>query len=141
MHIYICENKTNTMEYNRSNKSVHLINYHIVWCPKYRRKLLVGKLKTRLEEIIKDVAYEKRCKIIALEVMPDHVHLFVSSEPNIAPFSILKALKGRSSNLLRKEFPDLRKMPSLWTRSYFVSSAGNASSETVQKYIENQWTK
>ncbi len=129
------------MEYNRSSKSVYLINYHIILCPKYRRGLLVGKLKKRLEEIIKDVAYSKRCNIVALEVMPDHVHLLVNSEPNIAPFSIVKALKGRSSNILRKEFPELLKMPSLWTRAYFVASAGNASSETIQKYIENQWTK
>ncbi len=129
------------MEYNRSSKSIYLINYHIVWCPKYRRGLLVGKLKKRLEEIIKDVAYAKRCKIIALEVMPDYINLLVNSEPNIAPFSIVKALKGRSSNILRKEFPELLKMPSLWTRSYFASSEGDASSETIQKYIENQWTK
>ena len=127
--------------YKKHNKTVYLCNYHVIWCPKYRRKLLVGDIKNRLEEIIKDALYEKGCEIISLEIMPDHVHLLVSGNPKIAPFEIAKAVKGRSSGILRKEFPFLMKMPTLWSRSYFVSTVGNASSATVKKYIERQWDK
>jgi len=102
---------------------------------------LVGKVKTRLEQIINEVAKEKEVGVLALEVQPDHLHLFVSSHPNIPVHNLIKAFKGRSSNLLRKEFPELLKLPSLWTHSYFVSTAGNVSSETIQKYIEAQSTK
>jgi len=114
------------------------MNYHLIWCPKRRKKVLTGYIKTRLEQIIKDVATEKNIKILALEIMPDHLHLFVSSHPNIPVHNLIKAFKGRSSNLLRKEFPELLKLPSLWTHSYFISTAGNVSSETIQKYIEAQ---
>ena len=129
------------MEYTHNNKSVILINYHIVFCPKYRRKLLVGAVKKRLEELMKDVARDNGWEIISREVMPDHVHLFVSADPNTRPHIVVKRFKGRSSRYLRNEFPDLRKMPTLWTRSYFLSTAGNISSATVQKYIEQQWAK
>ncbi len=129
------------MEYTHNNKSVILINYHIVFCPKYRRKLLVGAVKKRLEELMKDVARDNGWEIISREVMPDHVHLFVSADPNTRPHIVVKRFKGRSSRYLRNEFPDLRKMPTLWTRSYFLSTAGNISSATVQKYIELQWAK
>ena len=125
--------------YKRHNKAVYLCNYHIIWCPKYRRKLLVGDLKNRLEEIIKDALYEKGAEIVSMEVMPDHVHLLVSTNTKTAPFQIVKAMKGRSSNILRKEFPFLTKMPTLWSRSYFVSTVGNASTAVVKNYIENQW--
>lgn len=81
---------------------------------------------------------EKNIEILALEIMPDHLHLFVSSHPNIPVHNLIKAFKGRSSNLLRKEFPELLELPSLWTHSYFVSTAGNVSSDTIQKYIEEQ---
>jgi len=117
------------------------MNYHLIWCPKRRKKVLVGDIKTRLEQIIKEVAKEKNTEVLSLEIMPDHLHLFVSSHPNIPVHNLIKAFKGRSSNLLRKEFPELFKLPSLWTHSYFVSTAGNVSSETIQKYIETQSTK
>lgn len=120
---------------------MYLINYHLIWCPKRRKKVLVGNIKTRLEEIIRDVAKERNMEVLSLEILPDHLHLFVSSHPDIPVHNLIKALKGRSSNLLRKEFPELLKLPSLWTHSYFVSTAGNVSSETIQKYIEAQGTK
>jgi len=126
------------MEYQHTRNKVYLMNYHLIWCPKRRKKVLTGYIKTRLEQIIKDVATEKNIKILALEIMPDHLHLFVSSHPNIPVHNLIKAFKGRSSNLLRKEFPELLKLPSLWTHSYFISTAGNVSSETIQKYIEAQ---
>lgn len=98
----------------------------------------MGEIKERLEQIIKEVAEEKEITILALVVNPDHVHLFVSADPMIPAHKIVKAFKGRSSRFLRREFPELLKLPSLWTRSYFVSTAGNVSSETIKRYIEEQ---
>jgi Transposase and inactivated derivatives len=129
------------MQYKHSRNKVFLINYHLIWCPKRRKKVLVGDIKIRLEQIINEVAKEKNIEILALEIMPDHVHLFVSSHPNILIHNLIKAFKGRSSNLLRKEYPELLKLPSLWTHSYFVSTAGNVSSETIKKYIQEQNTQ
>ncbi len=129
------------MEYKSNNKQVYLINYHLVWCPQRRKKVLVGEVKERLEQIIKQVANEKKVEILAMEVMPEHLHLFVSTYPQLEIHKLVKAFKGRSSNYLRKEFPELRKIPSMWTRSYFVSTAGNVSSETIRKYIDNQTKK
>jgi len=126
------------MEYKHSRNKVFLINYHLIWCPKRRKKVLVGEIKTRLEQIINEVAKEKNIEILALEIMPDHLCLFVSSHPNILVHNLIKAFKGRSSNILRKEYPELLKLPSLWTHSYFISTAGKVSSETIQKYIETQ---
>ncbi|NMG82869.1 MAG: IS200/IS605 family transposase [Methanosarcinales archaeon] len=126
------------MEYQHARNKVYLMNYHLIWCPKRRKKVLTGHIKTRLEQIITDVATEKNIKILALEIIPDHLHLFVSSHPNIPVHNLIRAFKGRSSNLLRKEFPELLKLPSLWTHSYFISTARNVSSETIQKYIEAQ---
>ncbi|MDE1767376.1 MAG: IS200/IS605 family transposase [Candidatus Micrarchaeota archaeon] len=129
------------MEYKHNRTSVAMVNYHIVFCPKYRRKLLVGDIKKRLEEIMFDVALENGWEIISREVMPDHVHLFVSADVRSRPEIVVKRFKGRSSRYLRNEFPELLKMPTLWTRSYFLSTAGNVSASTIKKYIEQQWDK
>ncbi|HMB45289.1 MAG TPA: IS200/IS605 family transposase [Candidatus Methanoperedens sp.] len=129
------------MQYKHSRNKVFLINYHLIWCPKRRKKVLVGEIKTRLEQIINEVAKEKNTEILALEVMPDHLHLFVSSHPNILVHNLIKAFKARSSNLLRKEYPELLKLPSLWTHSYFISTERNVSSKTIKKYIEAQNTR
>lgn len=100
-----------------------------------------GQIEKRLRQIIAEVAKEKQVDIIALEVQPDHLHLFVSCTPQTVIHKLVKALKGRSSNILRKEIPSLLRLPSLWTNSYFISTAGNVSSETIRKYIEAQSTK
>ena len=128
------------MGYEHSKNQVYLMNLHFVWCPKRRKKVLVGNVAKRLREIIKQVAEEKQVKVLALEIQPDHLHLFVSISPQMVTHKLVKAFKGRSSNLLRKEFPSLLKLPALWTNSYFVSTAGNVSSETIKKYIEAQAT-
>lgn len=130
----------NNMGYEHSRNQVYLLNYHLVWCPKRRHPVLTSEVAQRLKEIFRQVAEEKRVKILALEVKPDHLHLFVSCYPQMAVHKLVKAFKGRSSNILRKEFPSLLKLPSLWTNSYFVSTAGNVSSETIRKYIEAQST-
>ena len=130
-----------SMEYKHNNTSVVMINYHLVFCPKYRRKLLVGEIKKRLSEVFDGVAKENGWQIIAKEIMPDHVHLFVYADVRTRPEIVVKRFKGRASRYLRREFPVLLKMPTLWTRSYFLSTAGNISSATIQKYIERQWDK
>jgi putative transposase len=129
------------MEYEHSRNQVYLINYHLIWCPKRRRKVLVNGIKDRLQTILQDVAREKQVKILALEVQPDHLHLLVSCYPQLTVHKLLKAFKGRSSYYLRREFPQLLRMPSMWTNSYFVSTAGNVSNETIRKYIEAQSKK
>lgn len=126
------------MEYKHSRNQVYLINYHLIWCPKRRKPILVGKVKQRLDRIIKEVAKEKGIDILALEIRPFHLHLFISAYPTIAIHKLIKAFKGRSSHYLRREFPHLLRLPSLWTHSYFVSTAGNVSSQTIQEYIEAQ---
>ena len=126
------------MEYRHSRNQVYLINYHLVWCPKRRKPVLMEGVKMRLEQILREVAKEKGVEILALEVQPDHLHLFISAYPQLPVHKLVKALKGRSSHHLRREFPHLLKLPSLWTNSYFVSTAGNVSNKTIQKYIETQ---
>jgi len=131
--------------YRHKETSVFLLNYHIIFCPKRRRKILVGAVKERLEQLLRETCAEIECEILALEIMPDHLHLFVSTVPQMAPNQITARLKGKSSRLLRQEFPFLLKMPSLWTRSAFFSTAGNedfsVASETIKRYIENQTTR
>lgn len=130
-----------TKGYQKENTSVHLMNYHFVWSPKYRRKLLTGEVKVRLKKLIEDEVNKLGCAILRLEIMPDHVHLFVSSNPKLSPNRIIGNIKGASSRVLRKEFPRLLRMPTLWTRSYFVSTAGNVSSGVIQRYIDQQFSK
>lgn len=127
--------------YIHEQHTVHLVIYHIIWCPKRRRKVLVGPVRDRLETLIRDVVDEHGWEIIELAIQPDHVHLFIRSNPYTLPTDIARLIKGRSSHVLREEFPHLMRMPSLWTRSTFYSTAGNVSSDIIQKYIEKQSTE
>lgn len=112
---------------------------HIVFCPKYRRPVLTGSIKERLEELVAELANRKKWDILNMTVQPDHVHIFIRVNAEDSPHKVVKAIKGVTSNRLRKEFPDLvTKLPTLWTRSYFVATAGNVSQEVIQKYIEEQ---
>lgn len=117
-----------------------LLNYHFVWIPRRRRSVLVGAVAARAEGLIQKAASALGCKVLALEVMPAHVHLFLNADPHWAPDQLMFRIKGVSAHVLRREFPSLRRLPSLWTRSYFVSSAGNVSSETILRYIADQKT-
>ncbi|MDY7006241.1 MAG: IS200/IS605 family transposase [Cyanobacteriota bacterium] len=128
-------------EYRRNPHSVTLINYHFVFCPKRRKAVLIGQVKQRLQEIIFELCTEHDWRLIALEIMPDHVHLFLEVDPTFAPSVIIKRVKGRASHHLRKEFPRLLKLPTLWTPSFFCATTGNASTQTVRKYIESQTGK
>ncbi|MDP3703248.1 MAG: IS200/IS605 family transposase [Candidatus Omnitrophota bacterium] len=128
-------------EYRHNRTSVSLINYHLIWCPKRRRRVLVNAIQVRLEALIREVSAELDCTVIAMEIMPDHLHLFLSAPPTLAPHTIVRRIKGRSSRVLRQEFPHLLRLPSLWTRSYFCSTAGNVSSQTIRRYIAEQRTR
>jgi putative transposase len=124
----------------KSNRNVFsTCHYHVVWCPKDRRKVLVQAIEARLEQIIGEVCQEQQAEIEELEVMPDHVHLLVSVDPQFGIHHLTKLIKGRSSCLLRQEFPVLkRKLPTLWTNSYFVTTTGGASLSVIKAYIEQQ---
>ncbi|MCY7320819.1 MAG: IS200/IS605 family transposase [Phormidesmis sp. CAN_BIN36] len=124
-------------EYRHYNHSVGLSVVHLVWIPKRRRKVLIGEVKTRLIQIFQELAIEKNWAIRTLEVAPDHIHLFVETHPTEAINQVVKAFKGRSATLLRREFPELQKLPSLWTNSYFFSTAGNVSADTIERYIND----
>jgi putative transposase len=128
-------------EYRINPHSITLINYHFVFCPKRRKPVLHGDVAHRLQAIIFELCTENNWRLIALEIMPDHVHLFLNCDPIDAPSLIMKRIKGRASHHLRKEFPHLLKLPTLWTPSYFCATTGNASTETIKKYIENQKNK
>jgi putative transposase len=128
-------------EYRRTQTTVSLINYHFVFCPRYRRKALIGEVEKRLKELLPLICQEIEVNIVALEVMPDHVHVFLNALPSMSPSDIMAKVKGVTSRRLRQEFKHLRHLPSLWTRSFFRSTAGNVSSETVQRYIEEQKTR
>jgi len=126
------------MNYQHERHNVHLVVYHLIWCPKRRRKVLVEAIKTRLEQLLREVADEHGWTVLDLAILPDHVHLFLRGDPYTSPSDIARFMKGRSSRVLREEFPELLKLPSLWTHSFFVSTAGNVSAETIQRYIERQ---
>lgn len=127
------------MKYKNNNNVVYSCKYHVVWCPKYRRKVLVDGVDKRLKEIAQAVAEEMHFEIIEMEVMPDHVHMLVEVDPQLGIHKAVKRIKGRSSHDLREEFPWLkRRLPSLWTNSYFVSTVGEAPLAIVKQYIENQ---
>ncbi|MFN8487267.1 MAG: IS200/IS605 family transposase [Caldilineaceae bacterium] len=122
-----------------SNKAVYNIGYHLIWCPKYRRKVLVDKVDARLKELLIEKASALGITIETMEVMPDHVHLFIKTPPTLAPHFIVQQLKGYTSFKLRQEFPKLKsRLPTLWTRSYYCESIGHISAEMIQRYIEDQ---
>lgn len=126
--------------HKRTRTSVHLLNYHFVWITRRRKKALVGEIAERAAALIQEAAEGLGCEALALEVMPDHVHLFLNASPDLAPTQLMHRIKGTTARQLRKEFPHLTRMPSMWTRSYFVSTAGNVSSQTIKRYIEEQQT-
>lgn len=125
--------------WSTSNKAIYNIGYHLIWCPKYRRKVLTGKIEIRLKDLLYKKAKEIEIEIKNLEIMADHVHLFIKTDPTDSPHRIVQQLKGYSSRILRQEFSELRsRLPTLWTRSYYCESVGHISEDTIKKYIEGQ---
>jgi len=126
------------MDYIRDEHRVHLIVYHLIWCVKRRKPALLGKIKDRCEELIREKCDQMAWTVLELSAQPDHIHLFIRSFPTVPASEIVKECKGITSYFLRREFSDLKKLPCMWTRSYFASTAGNVSAEAIQKYIEAQ---
>src|SRR3989442_6337908 len=121
------------------NKIAYKSNHHVVWCPKYRRKVLVEEVAMRLTQIMREVCQEHQAEVLSLEVMPDHVHVLLEVDPQFGIHRLVRLIKGRSSRLLRQEVPVLEpKLPTLWTNSYFVSTVGGAPLSVMKQYIENQ---
>ena len=126
-------------QYAKNSGAVFSLKHHLVWCPKYRRPVLEGAIEKRLREVLEDVRTEHEWTIHALEVMPDHVHLFIESDPIYSVAEIVNRLKGASSRILRSEFPALRsRLPTLWSRSYYAGTVGAVSDAVVRRYIESQ---
>ena len=126
------------MEYQRDEHRVHLIVYHLIWYPKRRKPVLTGKIARDCQALIEQKCAEHGWTVVQLAIQPDHVHLCVRVWPTTSAADVIKACKGLTSHELRKRYPVLLKMPSLWTRSSFASTAGNVSQETIQRYIAVQ---
>jgi putative transposase len=126
------------MEYQRDEHRVHLIVYHLIWCPKRRKPVLVGPIAKDCRALIAAECSEHGWHVEELAIQPDHVHLFVRVWPTTSAAEVLKAVKRITSHELREKYPQLRKLPSLWTRSYFAATAGNVSQEAIRRYIEAQ---
>lgn len=125
--------------FRSNNNVVYSCVYHVIWCPKYRRRVLVGDVEKRLREIIMDVSAKCHAEIQGMEVTPDHVHLVVEVDPQYGVHRLVKQVKGVSSHLLRSEFPHLKtRLPTLWTNSYFVATVGGAPLAILKQYVENQ---
>lgn len=124
----------------KSNRNVsYSCKFHVVWCSKYRRKVLAPGIAERLQQIIHEVCNEHQAKVLSLEVVPDHVHLLIECDPQFGIHRLVRLIKGRSSRFLRQEFPLLkRRLPTLWTNSYFVSTVGGTPLSVIKQYIENQ---
>lgn len=142
------------MDKVKHNNVTYRCHYHVVWCPKYRRKVITsldpkldnppidgdpGPVDERLKQIIHEVCKETGSEILELETMPDHVHLLVDCDPQYGINKLVRLIKGRTSRYLREEFPSLkRRLPSLWTNSYFVATVGGAPLAMVKQYVQNQ---
>ena len=126
------------MEYQRDEHRVHLIVYHLIWTPKRRKPVLIGAVAEGCRQLIETKCVEKGWHILELAINPDHVHLFVRVWPSVSAAEVVRQCKGLTSHELRYKYPSLKKLPSLWTRSYFAATAGNVSAETIKRYIEAQ---
>ena len=129
-------------EYKRTSTTVSMLNYHFVFCPRYRRKIfLIDGLEERFKESVLQICEQNQMEVLAMECHVDHVHLFLSALPKYSPADIMRIVKGNTSRVLLSEFSDILRSPTVWTRSYFVSTAGNVSSETIRRYVETQKTR
>jgi putative transposase len=126
------------MDYQRDEHRVHLIVYHLIWTPKRRKPVLVNSVAKSCDVLIRQKCAAMGWTILELAIQPDHVHLFVQVFPTTSAADVVKECKGLTSHELRKQYPHLLKLPSLWTRSYFAATAGNVSQETIRRYIEAQ---
>ena len=127
------------MKYLKNHHFVYKCTYHVVFCPKYRRRILKDGIDTRLKEMILEIADKKGFEVIEMEVMPDHVYLLLSLHPSLGPLDIIKTIKRTTAINLKKEYPEINhKLPNLWTRSAFIATTGSVSLDVVKDYIQNQ---
>ena len=127
------------MKFKSNSNIVYNCQYHVIWCVKYRRKVLTGAVETRLKELLAQVAVDVQCEIQEMETDQDHVHLLISCDPQLGIHKVVKRMKGRSSKMLRDEFPHLKsRIPTLWTNSYFVATVGGAPLALIKQYIKDQ---
>ena len=130
------------IKYRRTNTTVSMVNYHFVFCPRYRRKIfLIEGLESRFKELVTQICEQQDITILAMECHIDHCHLFVNSPPKLSPSDIMRIIKTNTGKILMHEFEALNKTPNLWTRSFFVSTAGEVSSETIKQYVRSQKTR
>ncbi|MEM4500565.1 MAG: IS200/IS605 family transposase [Thermofilaceae archaeon] len=131
-------------EFRRTRHAKYWCGYHFVWIPKYRRDILVGGVAEYAKEVLRQILLELGCEPIAIEVLPDHVHVFCSCPPRLSPAYVVNYLKGKSARRILQRFPELKTGATrgrLWSRSYFVATVGNASADVVKKYVEEQLVK
>lgn len=123
-----------------SSSAVYEINYHIVWCTKYRHQVMTDEVKQFMDDQIRTIADSKEWTVIELEVMPEHIHLFLSAPPFVAPTDIVKVMKGVTAKRVFEKFPQLRRRKfwgdHMWSPSYYIGTHGNVSAETIKKYID-----
>jgi putative transposase len=124
--------------YQHDEHRVYLIRYHLIFCPKRRKKVLVGDIAADLDSLVRQKCEEQGWIVRELAILPDHVHLFVQVRPTDAASEVVRQVKGYTSRILRDRYPELLKLPSLWTRSFFAASAGNVSKATMERYIAAQ---
>jgi putative transposase len=129
--------RKNTINYRHNSHCLGLATVHLCWIPKRRKPILTGKIRSRLHEIIAQAATDKNWFVRSLEIAPDHVHLLVEYDNNHSIAEVVRTFKGRSSRYLRQEFPELLKLPSLWSRSYFYETTGKISTAKIKAYIED----
>ncbi|MBR4455006.1 MAG: IS200/IS605 family transposase [Solobacterium sp.] len=128
-------------QYRTTETTVYCCRYHIIFCPKYRRKVLREPIAERFKDIVLSMQEEQNFYVIEMEVMPDHVHLLLDIDPTIGVNIVVSRIKGKTAHILNREFPELqRKLPTLWTRSKFIATVGSVSLDVVKKYIEDQKT-
>lgn len=126
-------------QYRRKNTSVSMINYHLVFCPRFRRKIfLIEGLEPRFKELVYQICEQNDFQVLALECDKDHCHIFLNVPPDISAADAVRIIKTNTARVLLKEFKEFEKTHNLWTRSYFASTAGNVSNETIKHYIEQQ---
>ncbi len=131
-------------EFRSTRHARYWCGYHFVWIPKYRRDILVGGVAEYTREVLEQILLELGCEPIAIEVLPDHVHVFCSCPPRLSPAYVVNYLKGKSARRILQRFPELKTGATrgrLWSRSYFVATVGNVSADVVKKYVEEQWVK
>ncbi|MED0894293.1 IS200/IS605 family transposase [Aneurinibacillus migulanus] len=132
--------KKSTIKHART--CVYNVNYHIVWSVKYRRKVLTAEIEHYLKDLFQEIAQEKEFEVAMMEVgEQDHIHVFASAHPKIAPSYIVKMLKGISARKLFLKFPQLKKRlwgGHLWNNSFYIETVGSISEDVIRKYIENQ---